>query len=71
VIVDFQSFACQNGDWFSTTCSSAANTNFHVTDGITAKVYDYTGNVIGPALASSTIDPAIPFRPQPTRRIAP
>jgi hypothetical protein len=63
VIVDFQSFACETGDWFSTNCLSTAGHTFHVTGGITAKVYDYTGNVIGGELASSTIDPAIPFRP--------
>jgi hypothetical protein len=64
LIVDFQSFTCQTGAWNTGDCGSAPAATYKVPGGgITAKIYDYTGNVIGPALASSTIDPDIPYRP--------
>jgi hypothetical protein len=62
--VDFQSFACQTGAWNTGDCGSAPGATFNVPGvGITAKIYDYTGQTIGAELASSTINPAIPFRP--------
>jgi hypothetical protein len=63
LIVDFQSFACKTGQWDTLNCGSTPVDTFQVP--ITAKIYNYNPltSEIGTELASSTINPAIPYRP--------
>jgi hypothetical protein len=63
--VDFQSFACQSGHWYSGDCSSAANATFDWP--ITANIYavaDCSGTPCpGALLATTTQTQTIPYRP--------
>ncbi len=65
LIVDFQSYACESGHWYTGDCVSTPGDTFQVPGGITAKIYatDSTGTTVGTELASATINPNIPYRP--------
>jgi hypothetical protein len=61
--VDFQSYGCEtSGHWNTANCVSPASPGtFTVPGGITANIYDVS-DLINP-IASSTINPNIPYRP--------
>jgi hypothetical protein len=62
MIVDFQSYGCGNsGHWHSGDCSTTAGQTFKIPGGITANIYDPSD--LTTPIATSTIDPDIPYRP--------
>jgi hypothetical protein len=63
MMVDFQSWGCETGHWYSGDCASTPGHGFTIPGGITAKIYSDVGGVLGSVIATSTVNPTIPYRP--------
>lgn len=63
--VDFQSYGCStSGHWNTGDCVSSTADTFTIPGGITATIYSVgAGDTVGPVIATSTVNPNIPFRP--------
>jgi hypothetical protein len=63
--VDFQSYGCSVSGHFNTgDCVSSTNDTFTIPGGITATIYSVgAGDTVGPPIATSTVNPNIPYRP--------
>jgi hypothetical protein len=66
--VDLQSYGCgDSGNWYTGTtdpCTTTPGKTFTVPGGITATIYSVTPDGgVGSVIASSTINPQIPYRP--------